>query len=181
MPEFVLTYVRWIDRMNRVIGRIVMWGVFGMIGILLWSSISKTTPGLIPSIWTLEMAQFCMVAYYVLGGAYSMQMQAHVRMDLVYGMWSDRRKAAVDAVTVIFLLVYLGFLLYGGISSTQYALEYDERSYSAWRPYMAPIKIVMVIGIFLMLLQATSTFFKDLAAARGKPIGDPVPQAGIPE
>ena len=56
--------------------------------------------------------------------------------------------------TVFFLLFYLVMLLYGGLSSTQYALEYGERSYSAWRPYMAPIKIVMTFGVGLMLLQA---------------------------
>jgi TRAP-type mannitol/chloroaromatic compound transport system permease small subunit len=33
---------------------------------------------------------------------------------------------------------------------------------------MAPIKIIMTIGIFLMLLQATAIFLKDLATARGK-------------
>ena len=173
MPEIIKLYVRWVDRVNRAIGRIVMWGVFAMMGILLWSSVSKTAPGFMPALWTLEMAQFCMVGYYILGGAYSMQLGAHVRMDLVYGMWSDGTKAAMDAVTVVFLLIFLGFLLYGGISSTQYALEYGERSYSAWRPYMAPIKIVMVVGIVLMLLQAVATFFRDLGVALGRPLEEP--------
>ena len=166
MPGFVKTYVRWIDALNRVIGRVVMYGVFVMIGILLYSSISKTF--LLPAIWTLEMAQFAMVAYFLLGGAYSLQLDAHVRMDLVYGTWSDRTKAAVDALTVLFLLFFLVMLIYGGISSTQYALQYDERSYSAWAPLMAPIKIIMCVGIFLTLLQAIATFFKDLAKALGK-------------
>jgi TRAP-type mannitol/chloroaromatic compound transport system permease small subunit len=58
-------------------------------------------------------------------------------------------------------------LLYGGISSTQYALKYGEQSYSAWAPQMAPIKIVMCIGIFLMLLQAIAAFFYDLGRLRG--------------
>jgi TRAP-type mannitol/chloroaromatic compound transport system permease small subunit len=35
---------------------------------------------------------------------------------------------------------------------------------------MAPIKIIMTIGVALMLLQAIATFFKDLAAARGEPL-----------
>jgi TRAP-type mannitol/chloroaromatic compound transport system permease small subunit len=166
MPGFVKTYVRWIDALNRVIGRIVMYGVFAMMGILLYSSISKTF--LLPALWTLEMAQFAMVAYFLLGGAYSMQQDAHVRMDLVYGTWSDRTRAAVDAVTVVFLLFFLVMLLYGGISSTQYALEYDERSYSAWAPLMAPIKIIMCVGIVLTLLQAIATFFRDLARAIGQ-------------
>ena len=181
VPEFVKAYVRWVDRVNRAVGRIAMWGIFAMMGILLWSSLSKTAPGMMPALWTLEMAQFCMVGYYILGGAYSMQMQGHVRMDLVYGMWSDRTKAAVDAFTIVFLLVYLGFLLYGGISSTRYALEYGERSYSAWRPYMAPIKIVMVIGILMMLLQSVAQFFRDLALALGRPLEKAEPHGGIPE
>ncbi|HUF57352.1 MAG TPA: C4-dicarboxylate ABC transporter, partial [Thermohalobaculum sp.] len=52
MPEIVKAYVRWVDRVNRVIGRIVMWGIFAMMGILLWSSLSKTAPGMMPSLWT---------------------------------------------------------------------------------------------------------------------------------
>jgi TRAP-type mannitol/chloroaromatic compound transport system permease small subunit len=46
-------------------------------------------------------------------------------------------------------------------------LQYGEKSYSSWAPRMAPIKIIMCIGIVLMLLQVIATFFKDLAKARG--------------
>ena len=135
---------------------------------LLYSSITKTF--FIPALWTLETSQFMMVAYFLLGGAYSMQIDsdAHVRMDLLYGRWSPSRKAAVDSVTILFLIFYLVLLLYGGISSSAYALEYGERSYSVWRPFMAPIKIVMTFGIVLMLLQAIATFFKNVAEACGK-------------
>jgi len=166
MPQAIRTYVRYVDGFNRVVGRIAMWLIFVMMGILLWSSVSKTMFN--PSLWTLEMAQFVMTAYYILGGAYSLQLDSHVRMDLIYGRWTPRQKAAVDAVTVIMLFTYLIFLLIGGVSSTEYALKYGETSYSSWSPYMAPIKIVMVAGIFLMFLQTTSIFFKDLAKALGR-------------
>ena len=56
--------------------------IFAMLGVLLYSSIMKTF--FLPVLWTLEMAQFLMVAYYMLGGGYSMQMDSHVRMDLRY-------------------------------------------------------------------------------------------------
>ena len=120
-----------------------------------------------------------MSAYFILGGAYSLQLDAHVRMDLLYGRWSPRTKATVDAITVLLLAAYLAFLLYGGWSSTAYALQYDEQSYSAWAPYMAPIKIVMCAGILLMLLQTIATFFRNVAEARGRPLeaGAPVPAA----
>ena len=166
MPNAIKTYVRYVDAVSLRVGRFAMYLIFAIMGILLYSSISKTF--FQPSLWTLEMAQFAMVAYYLLGGGYSMQLGSHVRMDLVYGAWSDKTKAAVDAVTVLFLIFYLGVLLYGGLSSTQYALQYGEKSYSSWAPYMAPIKIIMTFGIILMLLQAVAIFFKDLAKVRGE-------------
>lgn len=168
MPEFVKTYVRVTDAFNRRVGRITMYLILVIMGILLYSSVSKAF--YLPANWTLEMAQFVMAAYYLLGGAYSLQLDSHVRMDLVYGRWSPKTKAAVDAVTIILLFVYLGFLLYGAVSSTTYAFRFGETSYSSWSPYMAPIKIVMTIGILLTLLQTISIFIKDLAFAMGRPI-----------
>jgi TRAP-type mannitol/chloroaromatic compound transport system permease small subunit len=165
MPDIIRKYIRVVDALNRRIGRAMMYGIFVMMAILLWSSISKTF--FLPSLWTLEMAQFAMVAYYILGGPYSIQLGSNVRMDLFYGNWSPRRKAWVDAFTVFFLIFYLGVLLYGGISSTTYSFEYAERSATAWRPYMWPIKVIMCLGILLMLLQALAEFFRDIARLRG--------------
>jgi TRAP-type mannitol/chloroaromatic compound transport system permease small subunit len=168
MPELARKYVRIVEAVNFRVGRMTMYMIFVMMTVLLWSSISKTF--FLPSLWTIEIAQFLMVAYYMLGGPYSMQLGSNVRMDLLYGSWSPRSKAWADAITILALMFYLGVLLYGGISSTTYALEYGERSYSAWRPYMAPIKIVMCIAIVLMLLQASAIFLKDLATIRGEEI-----------
>lgn len=166
MPKIVRTYVRGVEAVGRRVGRCAMCLVFVMAAILLWSALSKTL--FVPSPWTLELAQFTMVAYYLLGGAYSLQLDSHVRMDLFYGRWSPRTRCWLDCCTIVFLLVYLALLLYGGLSSTQYALEYGERAHSAWRPYMAPVKIVACIGIVLMLLQAFALLLRDVARLRGE-------------
>ena len=160
MTRCMAAYIRVVDKINYRVGRFIMYGIFAMMAVLLWSSISKTF--FLPSLWTLEVAQFFMVGYYILGGAYSIQLGSNVRMDLFYANWSDRRKAAFDTATVFMLLFYLGVLLYGGLESTIYSLEYGERSPTAWRPYIWPIKIVMCLGIVLMLLQAVSELFKDI-------------------
>ncbi len=165
MPQFVKKYVAFVEAVNYRLGRIVMYGIFIMVAVLLWSSISKTF--FLPSLWTLETAQFAMVAYYILGGPYSIQLGSNVRMDLFYSPWSIRKKAWFDAVTVFFLIFYLGVLLWGAVDSTQYAIQYGERSYSSWRPYMWPIKVVMCVGFFLMLLQSTCELIKDIAKIRG--------------
>ena len=170
MKSCLKAYVRVVDGLNYWIGRFVMYGIFVMMGILLWSSISKTF--FLPSLWTLEMAQFAMVAYYILGGPYSIQLGSNVRMDLFYGSWTERRKTWADAITVIFLIVYLAILLWGGWDSLAYSFQYGgERSPTSWRHYLWPIKSIMVTGIFLMLLQATSEFFKDILRLAGEDVG----------
>ncbi len=163
MPRAIKLFVKFVDRMNHGVGLIAMYLIFVMMGVLLYSSISKSF--FTPSLWTLEVAQFTMVAYYLLGGGYSMQMGAHVRMDLAYGRWSPKAQARVDTVTVLFMIFFLCVLLYGGLSSTQYAIKYGETSRSIWSPKMWPIKVIMDIGIFLTLLQAIAFFFKNIAAA----------------
>ena len=169
MPKAIKNYVRCVDSVNRKLGRFTMYLIFLMIGVLLYAAIARSVFDA-PVIWAVEMAQFILATYYMLGGPYSVQMGAHVRMDLVYGRWSPRRRAFTDSLTAFCLIGYLGVLLYGAVSSTQYALEYGQRNYSVWAPPMAPIKIIMTVGILLMLLQALSIFFKDWASYRGKSI-----------
>ena len=153
--------------MNRRVGRFAMYLIFAMMGLLLFSSLSRVVAG-VSHIWVVEMAQFLLAAYYLLGGGYSMQMDSHVRMDLLYGSWSPRGRAIADAITICMLIFYLVFLLVGGLSSTQYALQYGQKNYSSWAPPLAPINIIMCIGILLMLLQTIAIFFRDLASARGR-------------
>ena len=195
MPKFIVAYVRCVDAINYRIGRVVMYGIFVMVGVLLWSSISKTF--FVPSRWTLEVAQFALVAYYLIGGPYSIQLAANVRMDLFYGSWTPRQRAWIDLFTVWFLIFYLVVMIYGAVGSTAYALGhftdapfaffkdllhafftggpsaaaakigFVERSPTAWRPYLWPVKVIALVGIVLMLLQAFSELFKDLAFLRG--------------
>ena len=166
MPGFVVKYVRVVDYLSTKFGRMAMYLIFAMIATLLLDVITRNVIR-IPMSWCVEMAQFILAAYYIMGGAYSMQLHSHVRMDLIYDRFSERGKARMDSFTSIFLVVYLIVLLIGSISSTMYSIETNQRLFSMWNPSVIPIKIIMVFGIILMLLQAISTFFKDLARARG--------------
>lgn len=167
MPKWIKIFVHWVDRVNTVVGRFSMYLVFMMMIILLYEPIARNLFDQ-SCIWAVEMAQFTMAAYYLLGGGYSMILRGHVRMDLLYGRWSTLQKAKIDAVTGLFLIFYLVFLFYGAYSSTEYAILYGQKNRSAWAPYMAPIKIIMSIGVLLMLLQAIATFFKDIAKIKGE-------------
>ena len=156
MPEWAKTYVRWVEAINYRVGRFTMYLLFAIMGALLWSSLSKVA--FLPANWTLETAQFLFVAYYLLGAPYSMQLDSNVRMDLLYGRLSPRTQVLWDVFTIFVLIFYIGVMLYGAIEST------------AWRPYLWPIKLVTCIAFFLLLLQCTAHFIRDLATLRREPI-----------
>lgn len=160
MRYYIEKYIAIIDSFSNKVGLVAMYMIFVMIAILFYSSVSKTFFS--PSRWTLETSQFLMMAYFVLGGSYSLKEGAHVRMDLFYERMKPRNRRRMDVVVMVCLIFYLLVLLIGGIDSTIYALKYNERSYSSWQPYMAPIKILLNIGIFLTLLQAIAIWFKDM-------------------
>ena len=166
MPKIIINYVRVVDYLSTKAGRAAMYLIFVMIGVLLLDALTRNVIR-IPLHWCIEMAQFTMAAYYIVGGPYSMQLDSHVRMDLLYSRFSVKNRARLDCFTALFLVIYLVVLLIGAVSSTMYAIEYDQRKFSMWNPSLVPIKIIMCLGIGLMLLQAFSTFFKDLAKARG--------------
>lgn len=169
MPRWIVGYVKFVDALNYRVGRFAMYLLYVLGAILLASTLSRLITG-VSFNWALEMSQFVLSAYYLLGGAYAWQQNQHVRMDLLYGRWTPQRRATVDAITVLFVIFYLAVVVAGGISSTNYAIVYKQTNYSSWAPLLWPIKVVMTVGVFLVLLQATSSLFKDIAELRGKPI-----------
>lgn len=162
MPSIIKYYVNTIDYISLKTGRATMYLVFVMMFILILSFVTRNIIN-IPLIWIIEMAQFVMTGYYLLGGGYSMLTDDHVRMDLIYSKLKDKTKALLDSLTSVFLIFYLVVLLVGSISSLTYTLETNQRLFTAWAPYVWPIKSIMTFGILLMLLQSIAIFFKDIA------------------
>lgn len=168
LPAPVVAYVRAVDRISGASGLFAMYLVWAMIAILTYAAVMKAF--FLPSIWTVEMAQFVMVAYFTLGGAWSLREEEHVRMDLLYSGLRVKAKARTDLFTGLAMIAFLVMLQIGGIASLVYSFEFWERGFSAWRPYIWPVKVAINIGLFLTLLQAIAIWFKDWAKLRGAPI-----------
>ena len=169
MPKLISLYVKYVDLTCEKVGRFVMYWVFFMMFLLILSFVTRNIINY-PLMWIIEMAQFTITAYYLLGGGYSMITDDHVRMDLFYGKLSEKGKAKMDVFTSFFLIFYLVLLFVGSITSLIYTIETKQKLFTAWAPYVWPIKTLMLIGILLMLLQAFSTLFKDLAKMKEKKI-----------
>lgn len=166
MPQFIKTYVRWVDMVSIYIGKVAMYSIFALTGLLIYATISRTVFNH-PLSWAVEMGEFMFSAYYFLGGAYVILLRGHVRMDVFYSKWKKTTRATTDVFTDICLITYLIILLIGGTGSTIYAIQYQQVKRSVWAPLMWPIKVIIMVGILLVLAQAFSILFKDIAKARG--------------
>lgn len=180
MPLIVEKYIHFADRLSCAIGRFSLYIIYLIMGILLYSTCSRYIFDT-PVIWGVELAQFCMVAYYILGGGFALLMNSHVRLDVFYSRWSKLKQARSDAFTSVFLLIYLGFLLYGCVSSTIYSIEFNQHNNTAWGPLVWPIKVIMGFGIVVTLLQAIAEFFKVVARSMGIEVNDDIPERLIVE
>ena len=169
MPKFISFYVSIVDNICERVGKFVMYGIFLMMFLLILSFVTRNIINF-PLMWIIEMAQFTITAYYLLGGGYSMLSDDHVRMDLFYGKLSKKGKAKMDIFTSFFLIFYVVILFFGSITSLIYTIETKQKLFTAWAPYVWPIKTLMLIGILLMLLQAFSSLFKNIAHVKNRKI-----------
>ena len=167
LSKLIKAYVRFVDRMNEAVGNVIMFLIFALLGIMIFDVVSRTFFNK-PNIWTVEMSEFTMTTYYMLGGAYTLIRKGHVRMDLFYDRWTGRGKAVADILTFPLVLLYMVIFLIGSITSLWYAITHHQVTYSSWAPPLTPIKLIMTIGILLMTMQVIAEFFKDLETMRGR-------------
>lgn len=167
MPPALRAYVRIVDRVSEYVGVAAMYLIFLMVGVLLLDAVTRNVID-IPLHWCIEAAQFTLAAYYFMGGAWSIKSDQHVRMDLLYEKLPQSARDWIEFVTLFCLLFYLGVLLFGSVSSLEYAIQTNEKRFSMWNPSMIPIKSLMVACVVLMCLQTVGQILKAFAKIRGQ-------------
>lgn len=169
MPRVIKAYVRLIDGISDYVGYLAASLIFFMGAVLLFDAVTRNVINM-PVHWAIELTQFTLAAYYFMGGPITLKNNQHVRMDLWYANLSERGKAGMDLVTVWCMIFFLGVMLWGSVSSLEYAIETNERRFSIWNPSTIPIKALLTVCLVLMLLQAFSLVFKHIATLRGERI-----------
>ena len=168
MLQAAMTYVKCIESLNTRLGKVVSYGVFVLIAIMVIDIVSMYIFNRSIS-WGIELAMFVVAGYIFLGGGYVLLCGGHVRMDILYLRWSPKKRAIVDIATFAILAVFLITFVLGGIYNVEYALRVGQCSPSRWSPILAPIKIIMVVGTALLFLQSIAFLIRDFVFLfRGK-------------
>jgi TRAP-type mannitol/chloroaromatic compound transport system permease small subunit len=113
----------------------------------------------------LEVQWYLFAGMVLLGGPYTLKMNEHVRVDLVYGMVSERTRIWIDIVGgVLFLLPICIILTYFTWPWFVESWNLNEASSNAGGLLRWPVKLLLPVGFFLMALQGFSEVIKRIAA-----------------
>jgi TRAP-type mannitol/chloroaromatic compound transport system permease small subunit len=117
----------------------------------------------------LEIQWYLFSGMFLLAAAYTLLKNEHVRVDVIYGGLSERKKLWLDLIcTILFLMPFAALMTYW---CYQYlflpAWLGDEQSSAPGGLVRWPVKLLPVIGFALLLLQALSEAIKHVAAIHG--------------
>ena len=115
-----------------------------------------------PTVWAWETNGLLNLTVVAMAGGYCLLEKAHVRVDIFYNRVSDRSKVVLDLVTFPLVFIFLGVMLYYGVPRVLHSIAIQETSTTVFRPPIYPFKIIMIIGVVLIFLQALANFLRDL-------------------
>jgi TRAP-type mannitol/chloroaromatic compound transport system permease small subunit len=116
----------------------------------------------------LEVQWYLFAATVMLGTSYTLKMNGHVRVDLVYSAVSDRGRLYIDIIgLVFFLLPVIGYLCYLTTPFFLNSFRSGEMSMNAGGLVLWPAKLMLPLGFALLWLQGLSELIKRIAALQG--------------
>jgi len=166
-------FLKFVDKTSEAAGKIFAWTIVFLVAGLMYEVIARYVFNA-PTIWAYDITYMIYGAHFMMGAAYLLYVRGYVRIDVFHRLLPPRWKGGVDAF--LFLILFfpvMVVLLVKGIDYVAFSWSLQETSVAgAWRPPIYPLKTILPIAIFLLMLQGVAEFIRSLGmAVRGKEYG----------
>jgi TRAP-type mannitol/chloroaromatic compound transport system permease small subunit len=161
------TFVRIVDKIIDLSGLILMWFPWILTVIIVWELILRNGFNH-PTAWAHEFSVMFFGVLTITSGAYALKERAHVNMDLFYINLSERGKAIMNIIVFPAFFVFVIIILWLGWEFALRAIKLNERSISMWSPIIWPVKLMLPVGAFLLLIEGIALLFKDILTLTSK-------------
>ena len=158
--------IKAVDATNEWTGRLVAWAVVPLMGGLVYEVVARYVFGA-PTLWAYDFTYMLYGGMFMVGAGYTLLKQGHIRTDMLYRLLPERWQALIDTLLYpVFFFPAVVYLLVVGIDFAEYSWSIREKAaFGAWRPPIYPLKTVVPVAAFLLLLQGASEFVKSIRAA----------------
>ena len=171
--QFLLPLAACIDALNERIGRWVSWLALAAILISAGNALMRYSFRITSNAW-LEIQWYLFSAFFLLAAGYALKHNDHVRLDVLFTRVSPRTRAWIDILgTLLFLwpaCTLIGWLAWPMFIDAWFS---NEQSPDAGGLPRWPVKLLISLGFFLLILQGLAELIKRIAYLRGL-IADPL-------
>ncbi len=161
--------VNWIDRLNEKVGNAIAWLTSLLVWIMCLDVLMRYVLNVsFAGLFELEWHIFALI--FLLGAAFTLKNDKHVRVDVFYSQYSERGKAWVNLIgTIIFLVPFCIVVIKSSIPFVISSFNILEGSPDpGGLPLRFIVKSAIPVGFSLLLLQATSLIIKSVLIIQGK-------------
>ncbi|MDE2874765.1 MAG: TRAP transporter small permease subunit [Gemmatimonadota bacterium] len=165
-------FSRFVDGMTGRLGRFISWLTLCMVLIGAYNAIARYLGRFIHASLSsnlyLELQWYLFSLIFLLGAAYALKEDAHVRVDVLYGRLRRKAKAKINVIgSVLMLIPFCVFVLWVSWPSIRNSWIVREGSPDPGGLPRYPLKAVIIVAFALLVLQGISQLLKDVAVLRG--------------
>ena len=160
-PPLFYRVIRWVDSFNDIFGKVVSLAMIFLVLSISYECFSRYLFNA-PTMWVFETNYMVNGSVFMLGCAYALLKGAHVRTDIFWDGFSERKKGMIDFWSYL-LLFYPTLLIFFIISADDawFAYRLGERSeQTPWRPLLWPFRAAVPAMALLMMIQGISETLK---------------------
>ena len=154
-------YIRIADSLSAWVGKAFAWSIMVMtLGVSYEVFVRYVLKS--PTVWAFDISYMMYGTLFMLGGAYALSRDSHVRADIFYRLMSDRGQAALELV-LYFVFFFPGVLalIFAGWKYVARSWRYQE--VSTMSPANIPIyqfKTVIIVAGVLLVIQGIAQVFR---------------------
>ena len=160
-----------LDRISIVAGRITSWLTVVMVIVTVIIVVMRYVFDA-GAVWLQESVVWMHAVVFMIGAAYTLQQDEHVRVDIFYRDMSGRRRAWVDLLgTLLFLLPLCAFLGYQSLDFVAVSWRLGESSREPGGmpyPFVPLLKSVLLVMPLLLGVQGAALLIRSLRVIRGR-------------
>ncbi len=152
-----------IDSVNENIGRFVSYFLLLLMFVILTHVLSRYILGR-PTIWSWDTNRYFFGAIVLLGGGYHILRKQVITVDVLYNHFPAKMKAMADMLSFLAILIFCAVIVWKGAESAWSSFLIREKSSSVFAPPLYPLRMLLPVGAFLILLQAAKQIIDELGA-----------------
>ena len=160
-PPAFYAVIRGIDRFSDITGKLISLSMLWLVATICYECFARYLFDA-PTVWVLESSYMTNGAAFMLGCAYTLHKGAHVRTDMLWEKYTERRKGVVDLASYLLLFFpTLITLLVISVDDAWYSFIIREASeQTPWRPVLWPFRSAIPLAALLLMVQGVSECLK---------------------